>query len=339
MTHDDRLTEWTRRRWLTSALGVGASTSPLWSHAATAPSPNATWPNGPVRLVVGFPAGSSPDVMARLLAEPLAAALGKPIVVDNKPGAAGNLAADFVAKATDGHTIGLMPNGPLTSSEFLFSKLQYKASSFAPVTLVATAPLVLVASKKVTETHPQAFITALRNSGKGWNYGSVGIGSAGHLGMELLRDKVGFGSTHVPFQGAPQVLNALVAGDVQSALLPLGPTMPLARAGRLTAIAVSSDARSSLAPELPSLKEVGISGLNIEVWNAVLLPANAPADVTARLGDALGDIIRSADVRTKLFEQGWRAVGASPEALRQRIAADRALYSAIISARGLKMDE
>jgi tripartite-type tricarboxylate transporter receptor subunit TctC len=329
---------WTRRDWLAAAASVGATTVPAWAHAAGSAASSSAWPSGPVRLVVGFSAGSSPDAMARLLAEPLAEALGKPVIVDNKPGAAGNLAADHVAKSTDGHTIGLMPNGPLTSSEFLFRKLPYTAASFRPVTLVATAPLVLVASSKVAAAQPKDFIAALQRSTKAWNFGSVGNGSAGHLGMELLRDKLRFGATHVPFQGAPQVVNALVAGDIDMAMLALGPVMPLARAGRLAAIATSSDARSALAPELPSLKEVGVDGLNIEVWNGVLLPTHAPAPVADRLADVLGTIIRAPQIRSKLFDQGWRAVGSAPDALRQRIASDRALYSAIITARGLQVE-
>lgn len=295
------------------------------------------WPQGPLRLIVGFTPGSSPDQLARLLAEPLSQALHQPVVVDNKPGAAGNLGAEAVAKAVDGHTLGLIPNGPLTSSPHLFPQLGYTAASFTPITLVASAPLLLVASKQTPFDTPAAFLAAARQGGARWNYGSVGIGSAGHLGMELLRSKAGFGAVHVPYAGAPQVLTALVSGEVQMAILPLGPSLPLVRAGRVAGVALTSASRSTLAPEFAPLLDAGVAGVNIEVWNGVVLPAKAPAAQAERLAAELGAIIRTPTLRQKLFDQGWRAEGTAPAALRQRMQDDAATYGALIKSLGLRL--
>jgi tripartite-type tricarboxylate transporter receptor subunit TctC len=317
-----------RRTWLAAMGAVGLA-------AAGVPARAANWPSNPLRMVVGFPPGSSPDMLARLLAEPLAKALGQPVVVDNRAGAAGNIGADAVAKATDGHTLGLVPNGPLTSSPYLFPKLPYTVSSFRPVTLVATAPLALVASTRMQLGKPGDFVPELKRRGDRATYGSVGVGSAGHLGTELMLERTATVATHVPFRGAPQVLNALLAGEIDFAMLPLGPSMPLVRANSLAAIGLTSSGRSTLAPELLSLAELGISGLNIEVWNAVVLPAQASQAQAARLANELIRIVRSPEMRDKLFAQGWRSAGMSAEGLSQRIQADAALYGSMIKARNI----
>ena len=319
-----------RRQALHALAACGLSAA--WPSKAAAP-----WPQAPLRLIVGFTPGSSPDQLARLLAEPLSQALHQAVVVENKPGAAGNLGAEAVAKAVDGHTLGLVPNGPLTSSPHLFPQLGYTAASFTPITLVASAPLLLVASKQVPFESPAAFMAAARQGGNRWNYGSVGIGSAGHLGMEFLRRKTGFDAVHVPYAGAPQVLTALVSGEVQMAILPLGPSLPLVRAGRVAGVALTSASRSTLAPEFAPLADAGVGGVNIEVWNGVVLPARAPADQAERLAATLGGIIRSPAIRQKLFDLGWRAEGTAPQALRQRMQDDAATYGALIRSLGLRL--
>src|ERR1700754_1333249 len=173
-----------KRALLIAACGLVAGALPLAASAQ-----GAAWPTKPVRLIVGFPGGSTPDIAARTIAEPLARALGQPVVVDNKPGASGNIAADIVAKATDDHTIGIVINGNLTSSKMLYPKLPYDpAKDFTYLSLIATAPLMLVAPN--TLPTGAAFFDAARKGGDKWSYGSVGVGSVGHLGMELLKSRV-----------------------------------------------------------------------------------------------------------------------------------------------------
>jgi tripartite-type tricarboxylate transporter receptor subunit TctC len=294
------------------------------------------WPGKPVRILVGFPGGSTPDIAARTIAEPLARALGQPVVVDNKPGAAGNIAADQVAKANDDHTLGIVINGNLTSSQMLYPKLPYDpARDFTYLSLIATAPLVLVAQNGLPAG--AAFFEAARKAGDTWNYGSVGTGSVAHLGMELLKSRVpGFDAEHVPYQGNPQVVTAMLGGQVQMALIPPGVAMPQIRAGKLQAIGLTSG-RSALVPDLPPLADAGVRDFNLEVWTALLGPANLSKAARERLSREIAIIMKSPDVRQKLFDQGWQAVGTSPDGMRARVQEEAAIMSRIISTRGIKI--
>ena len=210
-----------RRHGLAALLclfAAGAGLAPV-GHAAGVPG-RAAWPTQPLKLVVGFPAGSSPDITARTLAEPLAQALGQPVVVENKPGAGGNIAAASVAHAADGHTLGLMINGNLTIAKILNPKTPYDPlTDLAPVSLLATAPLVLVAAKGPPD-EGRAFFAAARQAGRVWNYGTPGVGTVAHLGMELLKARTGMAAVHVPYAGNPQVINGLLGEQTQMALLP-----------------------------------------------------------------------------------------------------------------------
>ena len=262
------------------------------------------WPAKPIRLVVGYPSGSSPDVQARLLVEPLSKALGQPVVVDNRPGAGGNIGADLIAKAEDGHTIGVVGNGPLTSSRHLYPKLPYDPiKDLAPVALIGTAPLVWTVAKPANGASLSGaqYVAQARAEGERLAYGSIGAGSGGHLGMELLKLRLGIAPLHVPFSGGPPILNAMMGGQVQMTLLPASTVMPLVQAGKLDAIAVTSAQRSPLAPTLPGMQELGAKGVNIEVWNAVMAPAKMPAAHLARLRTELEKIIGAREVRQKLF--------------------------------------
>lgn len=292
---------------------------------------NDGWPSKPIRIIVGYPAGSSPDVQARLIAEPLARALGQSVVVENKPGASSNIAADAIAKAEDGHTVGVLGNGPLTSSKFLYAKLPYDpGTDFAPIALIGTAPLVWVTAKPVSERSVASFISQLKADGDKQAYGSVGAGSGGHLGMELLKQALGIGPIHVPFNGGPAILNAILGGQVQMTLLPASTVSPLVQAGKLEAVAVSSAQRTPLAPTLPSMEEIGAKGINIEVWNAVMAPARMPAAHQARLSQALEKILNTREIRQKLFLQGWKVDDASAKGLAARIQQDTKTYQDII---------
>ena len=305
----------------------------------TSQSP-AAWPTRPLRIIVGFPGGSSPDLTARTLAEPLAKALGQPVVIDNKPGASGNIAADLVAKSTDDHTLGIVINGNLTSAKQLFPKLPYDpATDFAPISLLTTAPLLLVAPANLPGG--AEFFSAARTAGDRWNYGSVGNGSVAHLGMELLKLRApgtpALAAVHVPFAGNPQVITAMLGGDIQMALMAPAVALPQIRAGKLRAVGITSG-RSTLVPDIAPLADAGVQNLNLEVWNALVGPARLSKAAQARLALEVPAILRNAETRQKLFNQGWKAVGSSPEGLTSRLKEESTVLSNIITLRNIKIE-
>jgi tripartite-type tricarboxylate transporter receptor subunit TctC len=199
-----------------------------------------------------------------------------------------------------------------------------------------TTPLVLVAP--ANQPSGKDFFAAARGGGDQWNYGSVGNGSVGHLGMELLKSKVpGLNAVHVPYQGNPQVVTALLGGQIQMALIPPGIALPQVRAGKLKAIGLTSG-RSPLATEVAPLADADVRNFSLEVWTALVGPANLSAAAKARLDAEVSKIIRDSDTRQKLFNQGWQAVGTSPEGLQSRIRSETAIMSGIIATRGIKIE-
>lgn len=293
------------------------------------------WPSKPLKIVVGFPAGSSPDLTARLLAEPLSQALGQPVIVENKAGAGGNIGADAVARATDDHTIGLMINGNLTIAKILNPAMTYDPlKDLQPVSLIAVSPLVLAAPAGAPVG--KAFFDQARAQGDKLNYGTPGVGTVAHLGMELLKGKAGIAPVHVPYPGNPQVITSLISGQVQMALLPPGLAMAQVRGGKLQAVGVTSAGRSSVVPEVPSLAEAGVQGLQLEIWNAVAAPVGMPKAHVQKLATLLAEIVRRPEVRQKILNQGWQVAGTSPEGLAKRIAADTAAMADVIRKNDIK---
>lgn len=297
------------------------------------------WPTKPVQLLVGFPAGSTPDLAARALQETLAKAWGQPVVVDNKPGASGNIVADLVAKSTDNHTLGMMINGNLTIAKMLNPAMPFDpAKDLAPLSMVGVAPLVLVMSGRAEGTTPAELLLWARNLGDKANYGTPGQGTVGHLGMELLKGKANLSAVHIPYPGNPQVVNALLAGQLQLALLPPGLAMPHVRAGRLKAIGVTSPTRSLLVPELPTLRDAGITGADLEIFTALTGPSSMPKALQARISTAVVDAVRQPEVRQRLLNVGWQAVGTSPEGVANRVKNETAVLGGIIVMRGIKAE-
>ena len=269
--------------------------------------------------------------MARTIADPLSQALGQPVVVENRAGAGGNIAADVVARATDDHTIGLMINGNLTIAKILNPATPYDPfKDLQPVALLAVAPLVLTAPANAPGDTPAAFLEEARKAGDRWNYGTPGVGTVAHLGMELLKSRSALAPVHVPYPGNPQVITGMISGQVQMALLPPGLAMAQVQGGKLRAIGVTSAGRSSVVPQVPSLSEAGVQGLQLEIWNAVAAPNSLPRAHAQRLSVLLADIVRRPEVRQKILTQGWQVVGTSAEGLARRMQADAALMGKVI---------
>lgn len=315
-----------RRRLLTAALAATCM--------ATSAFAADNWPSKPLHLIVGFPAGSSPDLTARALAEPLEKALGQTIIVENKVGAGGNIAGEYVAKADD-HTFSVMINGNMTIAKLLNPAVRYNPlTDLQPVSLIGVAPLVLVAPASAPEG--KVFFEAAAKAGSKWSYGSPGVGTVGHLGMELLKSRSKLKPEHIPYAGYPQVFNGIQGGDLQLSMLPPALAMAQIQAGKLRGIGVTSAARSPLAPGLPSLKELGVNNYDLEIWNAVAAPKSMAKAHVEKLAAAVSEIVRTPEMRAKLAAQGWQAVGSSPEGLTNRIDADVKALGTIIKEQNIR---
>ena len=312
---------------------------PSLAGAPSAHPAGLNWPTRPLRLVVGFGGGSSPDFVARILAAPMARALGQPVIVENHPGASGNIAADIVAKSTDRHTVGILINGNMTIAKILNPATSYDPQKdLVPLSIICTAPLVLATTSEVSKADPRSFLEAARVAGGKWSYGTPGIGTIGHLGMELFKARTGIGAVHVPYQGNPQVITGLVGGQLQLALLPPGLAQEQVKAGKLRAIGVTSARRSELVPDYPTLQEAGLKDFELEIWTAAAAPASLPAPIVQRLTQVLSDVTRLPEVQQKLFQHGYEAAGISGEALVRRVKADTTTLTEIISSQGIKLE-
>jgi tripartite-type tricarboxylate transporter receptor subunit TctC len=321
-----------------AAVSAGAFAQKTVKSKAAA-MPAAPWPTKPLRIMVGFPGGSTPDLVARTIAEPLSKALGQPVIVENRPGAAGNIAADIVAKSTDNHTIGVMINGNMTIAKLLNPATPFDPlKDLAPISLIGTAPLLLTAPANAPGNNAKEFFAAARSAGNKWSYGSPGVGTVGHLGMELLKTQASIDPVHVPYPGNPQVINAMIGGQLQLSLQPPGLAAAQIRAGKLKAVGVTSSGRSPLVPEFPSLAEGGVKGFQLEIWTAAAGPKSLPQPIVTRLSSLIGEIARTPEVRQKLFQQGWQVAGTSSEGLANRIKADTALLGGVIATRGIKAE-
>jgi tripartite-type tricarboxylate transporter receptor subunit TctC len=321
-----------RRRFVQATVSSAAAI--VWpAHVAAQP-----WPNRPIKLVVPFPAGSSPDLIARLVAEPLGRALGQTVIVDNKPGAGGNIGTGAVAKAPpDGHTFVFTIQGPLVTAPLLSKNLTYDpVRELAPVTLVATSPNVLVVDPKLGAATLADFVRIAKERAGQLNYGSVGNGSAAHLAMEWFKARAGLDIVHVPYPGFPQVVNAILAGQVQAGFMVPGIAIAQIRAGKLKALGVTTLGRSATLPEFASFVEQGYAGFEAISWQAVLAPAGTPRPIIERVSRELVAIIRSDEVRAKMLAQYFSAAGTAPEALAGLMKSERERWAKVIKAAGVR---
>lgn len=328
-----------RRRTLVqgAAAGAAALALPALAQAASTGSGPA-WPSRPIKLVVPFPPGSSPDLIGRLIAEPLGKALGETVIVDNRPGAGGNVGTGAVARAEpDGYTFLFTIQGPLVTAPLLSKNLGYDpAKDLAPVTLVATSPNVLVVDPKLGANTLADFVRIAKAKKGQLNYGSVGNGSAAHLAMELFKARAGIDLVHVPYQGFPQVVNAILAGQVQAGFMVPAIAIGQIRAGKLKALGVTTLGRSASLPELPSLVEQGYPDFEAISWQAVLAPAATPRPIVERVAAELIRIIKSDEVRAKMLGQYFSAAGTAPEALAGLMKSERERWAKVIKAAGVQ---
>ena len=296
----------------------------------------AAWPSRPVHLIVPVPAGSSPDLIARILAEKLGPALAQPVVVENRPGAGGNLGTGLVAKAApDGYTIALSIPGPLAVNSVLYKKMEYDPfRDLAPVCLVAASPNVLVVDPKLGIHSVKEFVDLARSRPGKLNYGSVGSGSASHLTMELFKEAAGIDIVHVPYPGSPQVNTAILSGQIAAGFVVPATAMPLVESGRLAAIAATTSVRSVVLPELPTLAESGYPQVVSTAWLGVVAPAKTPAAIIERLGRELVAIVRSDEVREKMIRIYFQPIGSSPSGLAQLMRSEVERWGKVIRKTG-----
>ncbi|MBY4731790.1 Bug family tripartite tricarboxylate transporter substrate binding protein [Cupriavidus pauculus] len=292
------------------------------------------WPSRPIRMVVPFPAGSSPDLIARIVTEKLALALGQPIVIENRPGAGGNIGTGTVAKAApDGYTLLFTINGPLVTAPSLYRHLSYDPmKQLAPVTLVATSPNVLAIDARLPVHSLREFVALAKAKPGALNYGSVGNGSAAHLAMEQLKAMAGIDLQHVPYPGFPQITTAMIGGQVQAGFMVPAIAMPMVNAGKLRLLAVTSTGRTAVLPSVPTVAESGYPGFEAISWQAILAPAGTPAPIVDRLYRELVKIIGSDDVREKMRAQYFVPAGTAPASLRQTMVSEKARWDKVIRA-------
>lgn len=298
-----------------------------------------TFPNRPVRIVVPYPPGGSPDVLARTLGQKVSENLGQQIIVDNRPGAAGILAAEIVMRAPpDGYTLLIADSGVYSINPNVNPKLPFDPlADFTAVTLAATSPLFLVVSASSPVQSVRDLI-ALAKSKPGMPYGSSGTGTAHHLAMELLKSLSGIDLTHVPYKGGAQVVPAILAGDVAVGLAGLNLSLPHAKAGKLRILAVASGARSALLPDLPTVAEAGVPGYEINISLGLLAPAGTPRDIVARLNAEFGKALNSPDTRQRLFGLGVDPAGSTPEQFSEAIRNEIQQYGKIVKSTSARVN-
>lgn len=309
----------------------------LFSFAA-----QAQWPGErPIHLIVPFPAGSSPDLLARHIATPLSKALKQVIVVENKPGAGGNIGTRLVARAApDGYTLLYTINGPLVTAPALYKKsLGYAPlKDFAPITLVATSPNILVVSDAFKNISLPEFISRVRAKPGALNYGSVGTGSASQLAMELFESQAAIEMHHVPYPGFPQVMTGLIAGDIQAAFMVPAIAMPQVSAGKIHALGITSLEALDTLPGIEPLAKLGFPGFEAISWNAILAPAGTPEPITERLNLILTGIIQSQDMKETAARNHFTAQGSTPKQLQQLMLTETERWGGVIDQLQISLD-
>ena len=295
-------------------------------------------PSGKIlRLVVSFPAGGQPDSLARVLAQKMSENLGHQVIVENRPGASGAVAAAYVSNSEpDGYTLIMLSSAAYSISPNVQQALPNPFKEFIPVALAATAPLVLV----TTPAHAQTLkdFIALAKAKPGLPYGSSGIGTGHHLAMELLKSRAGIELQHIPYKGGVQTVPAVIAGDVVATFTGLNVALPYAKAGRVKILAVATGRRSAMAPEIPTIAELGVPGYDISISLGLLAPAKTPPEIIRKMNAEIVKAVNAPGTREKLFALGNEPASSSPEQFGELIAREFQEYGKLVKLTGAKVD-
>jgi len=303
------------------------------------PAAQTNYPEKPIRMVVGFPPGSSSDTVARLLGQKFAEAWGKPVLIDNAAGAAGNIAADRVAKAEpDGYTLGLLASPPLVVNPSLYKLAYDPVKDFAPVSQVTVSPNILVVHNTVPAKSVKELVALAKAQPGGLTFASGGSGSANHMAAELFKSMAGVDIRHIPYKGVPLAIPDLLGGRVTMIFSPTAIVLPLVREGKLRALAVTTLKRSSAVPELPTIAESGFPGFESTGWNGLLAPARTPATILRKLHLETVKALALTDVRAKLADLGVEGIGNSPDEFAAVIKSEIPKWAKVIKESGMKAD-
>jgi tripartite-type tricarboxylate transporter receptor subunit TctC len=321
-----------------AAMGFAALNPSYGQNQLPTRSPAPDWPTRPVRVLVPFGAGSTPDIVARIIADRLQQRLGQPFVVEDKPGASGNIGTDAVAKAEpDGYTLGISIAGPLAINALLFGKLPYDpAKDFTLVTLVATQPSALAVNARLGVGTVAALVDLLRKNPGKYNFGSIGNGSVSHLAMEAIALASGTQIVHVPYTSSPQAVTALIRGDVDIVCLPAAAVVSQLASG-VKILAVTTAERSVLLPGVPTLKESGID-VEVDTWDGLIAPAGTPDAVVAKIAREVAAAVTAPDIRDKLAAQFMEPIPGTPADFHARIDADLARWTPVIRAAKIRVN-
>jgi tripartite-type tricarboxylate transporter receptor subunit TctC len=308
--------------------------------SGTASAQAADYPARAIRWIVPFPPAGAMDTMARTLGEQLARRFGQPVVIENKPGAGGNIGAEAVAKAPpDGHTMMIVANG-MAVNRFLFKRTGYDpVKDFTPVTLLAVVPNVLVANATKSTARTVAEVIAQAQAAPGRvTYASAGNGTSLHLAGELFASMAKVELSHVPYKGSGPAVTDLIGGQVDYMFDSVTSALPHVRSGRLRAIAVTTAKRSSALPKVPTIAESGLPGYELSPWFAIYMPAGTPQTIVAKMNSALLQAMKSPEVKARFAEIGAEPIGSSPEQLAAHLDAEMAKWGRIIQERGIQAD-
>ncbi len=298
------------------------------------------YPSKPIRLVVPFPAGSTPDIVGRALGQKLAEAWGQPVVAENKTGAGGNIGtADAAKSAPDGHTLVIGINGPVAVNKALYKSLPYDPEKdLQPISLLAVGAQMLAVHPSVPASNLKEFVDyARKNPGK-LSYGSVGAGSGSHLTMELLKSQAKIDLVHVPYRGFPPAVQDLLAGNIHATFAIVPAVLPNVKAGKLKAIAVTSEKRSELAPDVPTVAEQGFPRFDATVWIGLLAPAGLPKDVFEKLAAETQRGMADPELRKRLGSLGFQVVGGTPDQFAEFIRSETKKWGDIVKLTGAKAE-
>lgn len=306
----------------------------------TTPLVALSYPDKPIEWVVPYPAGGGSDVVARTLAEPMGKTLGQTIIINNKPGAATNIGADYVAKAKpDGHVMLTADTATLAANPSLYAKLPYNAEKdLSPVGLIARFPILLVVNTSVPAKNLSEFIAWAKQQPGGVNYASPGAGSPHHLAAELFRERSGITLTHVPYRGLAPAVQDVIGGQVPFMFVDTAGGYPHILSGKLRPIGVASPARLKSFNDIPTLAEQGLKGFEAYAWQGLAVPAGTPADVVTQLNKALLSALDSTAVKARFQTLGLEATPGTPQQMADYARAEREKWGQLIRARGIKLD-